>query len=56
MFPNTFMFQELARRYFDENIDREEDGETVETPYIYTIAKGISSLPYEKQTSRADGE
>ena len=56
MFPNTFMLQELVRRYFDENVDREEEGETVETPYIYTIAKGMSRLPCEKLTSRADGE
>ncbi|KAK2599130.1 hypothetical protein QQS21_005391 [Conoideocrella luteorostrata] len=44
MYPNTFLMQELVRRYFDENIDREEEGETVETPYIYTIAKG-TKLP-----------
>ncbi|KAI2611996.1 hypothetical protein GGR54DRAFT_616801 [Hypoxylon sp. NC1633] len=40
MFPNTFMMQELVRRYFDENLDREEEGKQVESPYIYTISKG----------------
>jgi len=40
MFPNTFMFQEFTRRYFDENIDREDEGQDVEIPYIFTIAKG----------------
>ncbi|KAL7917210.1 hypothetical protein ACQKWADRAFT_307339 [Trichoderma austrokoningii] len=44
MFPNTFMMQELVRGYLDEHIDREEEGETSETPYIYTIAKG-TQLP-----------
>lgn len=43
MFPNTFMMQELVRGYFDEYIERQEEGETVETPYIYTIAKGINN-------------
>ena len=48
MFPNTFTFQEFARMYFDENLDREENGETVEVPYVYTITKGMSKSLCEK--------
>lgn len=44
MFPNTFMMQELVRRYFDESLDREEEGKQVEVPYIYTISKGNSDF------------
>lgn len=40
MFPNTFMMQELLRRYFDGALDREDEGNGVETPHIYTIPKG----------------
>ncbi|KAG9254763.1 uncharacterized protein F5Z01DRAFT_654781 [Emericellopsis atlantica] len=40
MFPNTFMMQELARRHFNENLDREDEGKQVETPFIYTIPRG----------------
>ncbi|KND87317.1 hypothetical protein TOPH_08074 [Tolypocladium ophioglossoides CBS 100239] len=40
MFPNTFMMQELVRRYYDEVLDREDEGEQVEWPFIYTIPKG----------------
>ena len=41
MFPNTFMMQELARRYFDEALDREDEGKEVERPFIYTFARGM---------------
>ncbi|KZZ96551.1 hypothetical protein AAL_03780 [Moelleriella libera RCEF 2490] len=40
MFPNTFMMQELARRYFDEVLDREDEGKKVEVPFIYTFTRG----------------
>lgn len=40
MFPNTFMMQELIRRYFDEALDREDEGKEVEMSYVYTIPKG----------------
>ncbi|KAJ4311706.1 hypothetical protein N0V84_010303 [Fusarium piperis] len=40
MFPNTFMMQELIRRYFDDVLDREDEGHEVETPFVYTIAQG----------------
>ncbi|KAK3374396.1 hypothetical protein B0T24DRAFT_293553 [Lasiosphaeria ovina] len=40
MLPNTFTMQECVRRYFDEFLDRVEDGEDMETPQIYTIPKG----------------
>ncbi|KJZ71927.1 hypothetical protein HIM_08683 [Hirsutella minnesotensis 3608] len=40
MFPNTFTQQEYVRRYFDEFLDREENSEIVDIPYIFTIPKG----------------
>ncbi|KAK4152364.1 hypothetical protein C8A00DRAFT_44572 [Chaetomidium leptoderma] len=40
MFPNTFMMQELIRRYLDEALDREDEGKEVETPHVYTVPKG----------------
>ncbi|RSM15798.1 hypothetical protein CDV31_004740 [Fusarium ambrosium] len=40
MFPNTFMMQELVRGYFDEVLDREDEGSQVEKPFIFTIPKG----------------
>jgi hypothetical protein len=40
MFPNTFMMQEFVRRYFDEVLDRQDEGEDVEIPLLYTIPKG----------------
>lgn len=47
MFPNTFLMQELVRRYFDEALDREDEGKQVETPFIYTLPKGINKfLPH----------
>ncbi|KAL7965639.1 hypothetical protein HDV63DRAFT_211499 [Trichoderma sp. SZMC 28014] len=39
MFSNTFMMQELVRRYLDEVLDREDQGKQVESPFC-TIAKG----------------
>ncbi|RSM03314.1 hypothetical protein CEP52_007460 [Fusarium oligoseptatum] len=32
--------QELVRGYFDEVLDREEEGSQVEKPFIFTIPKG----------------
>lgn len=47
MFPNTTLMQELVRRYFDEALDREDEGKQVETPFIYTLSKGINKfLPH----------
>lgn len=46
MFPNTFMMQELVRGYFDEVLDREDEGIQVEKPFIYTVFKGMDSLLY----------
>ncbi|KAI1351130.1 hypothetical protein F5Y01DRAFT_134331 [Xylaria sp. FL0043] len=40
MYPNTFFMQELARRHYDEALDREEDGQQVDTPYIFSVPKG----------------
>ncbi|KAH6640659.1 hypothetical protein F5144DRAFT_561218 [Chaetomium tenue] len=40
MFPNTFMMQELVRRYFDEVLDRQDEGEDIEAPSLYTVPKG----------------
>jgi hypothetical protein len=34
------MMQELVRRYFDEVLDRQDEGEDVEIPFLYTIPKG----------------
>ncbi|KAG8406147.1 hypothetical protein J3458_021474 [Metarhizium acridum] len=39
MFPNSFLMQELVRRYFDENLDREDEGKEVETLFIFTLPK-----------------
>ncbi|OAA63638.1 hypothetical protein SPI_03801 [Niveomyces insectorum RCEF 264] len=36
---STFMMQELTRRYFDDFLDLQEAGNTVEVPQIYTIPK-----------------
>lgn len=44
MFPNTFMMQELIRRYVDDVLDREDEGHEVETPFVYTIAQGRSGF------------
>ncbi|TGJ85892.1 hypothetical protein E0Z10_g2881 [Xylaria hypoxylon] len=40
MYPNTCMLQELFRQHYDDNLDREDDGQEVDTPYIYSIPKG----------------
>ncbi|PNY23834.1 Uncharacterized protein TCAP_06226 [Tolypocladium capitatum] len=40
MFPNTFTQQEYIRRYFDDFIDREENGKAVDIPHMFTIPKG----------------
>ncbi|KAH7265854.1 hypothetical protein B0J15DRAFT_545883 [Fusarium solani] len=40
MFLNTFMMQELVRRYFDEVLDREDEGSQFEKLFIYTVSKG----------------
>ncbi|KAI1275388.1 hypothetical protein F5Y07DRAFT_400387 [Xylaria sp. FL0933] len=40
MYPNTFFMQELVRRYYDEVLDREEEGQEVDTPYIFSVPKG----------------
>ncbi len=63
MYPNTFMMQEYVRRYFDEFLDRVEDGQKVETPRIYTIQKGmlatshlqhsVNVVPVQEPRSRA---
>ncbi|KAK0701838.1 hypothetical protein B0T26DRAFT_659652, partial [Lasiosphaeria miniovina] len=42
MLPNTFTMQECVRRYFDEFLDRVEDGEDMETPQIYNIPKELN--------------
>jgi hypothetical protein len=41
MYPNTFMMQELFRRNFDQNAEHEDEGKEVETPFIFTIPKGM---------------
>lgn len=50
--PNTFLMQELVRSYFDENLDREDEGKQVETPYIYTISKGRKAFLLSDSTHR----
>ncbi|KAF9876296.1 hypothetical protein CkaCkLH20_06239 [Colletotrichum karsti] len=40
MFPNTFMMQELVRGYYDETLDRADEGKRVDVPFIFTIPKG----------------
>ncbi|KAI0972088.1 hypothetical protein F4678DRAFT_460920 [Xylaria arbuscula] len=40
MWPNTFLMQEIFRRYYDEGLDREEDGQKIDTPYIFSVPKG----------------
>ncbi|KAJ3463533.1 hypothetical protein MRS44_008319 [Fusarium solani] len=40
MFLNTFMMQELVHRYFDEVLDREDEGSQFEKLFIYTVSKG----------------
>ncbi|RWA03545.1 hypothetical protein EKO27_g11559 [Xylaria grammica] len=40
MFPNTAMMQEIFRRHYDEALDREEGGQEIDTPYIYSVPKG----------------
>lgn len=37
--PNTFNIKELIRSNFDQYIDNEEAGKTIETPLIYTVPK-----------------
>ncbi|KAK3941285.1 hypothetical protein QBC46DRAFT_363417 [Diplogelasinospora grovesii] len=37
---------ELIRRYFDEALDREDGGKEVETPFVYTIPKGVPILTH----------
>lgn len=37
------MMQELARRYFDEVLDREDEGKKVEVPFIYTFTRGMKT-------------
>lgn len=44
MYPNTFMMQELVRQDFDQILDREEGGQQVEMPYIYTVPRGKHAL------------
>lgn len=50
MFSNTFMMQELVRRYLDEVLDREDQGKQVESPFC-TIAKGRNRYPATYFTS-----
>ncbi|UNI13306.1 hypothetical protein JDV02_000063 [Purpureocillium takamizusanense] len=40
LFPNTFMMQELVRQYFDDVLDRQDEGKQIESPFICTIPKG----------------
>ncbi|PNY27842.1 Uncharacterized protein TCAP_02241 [Tolypocladium capitatum] len=46
MYPNTFLMQELVRGYFDDVLDREDEGKQVESPFICTISKG-TPIPSE---------
>ena len=36
------MMQEFIRRYYDDMLDREDEGKEVETPYIFTIKRGLT--------------
>ncbi|KEZ39209.1 hypothetical protein SAPIO_CDS9873 [Scedosporium apiospermum] len=40
MQPNTFSMQEIIRQNYDEAIEREEEGGSAETPFVFTIPKG----------------
>ncbi|XWW95588.1 hypothetical protein V2A60_003553 [Cordyceps javanica] len=42
MLPNTFDMQEYIRRYYDEFLDREEAGDIIDAPRIFTVPKGTS--------------
>lgn len=41
MMPNTFTMQEIIRTQIDNYFDEEELGKEVETPFVYTIQKGM---------------
>lgn len=41
MMPNTFTMQEIIRISMDEVLDLQDDGKRVETPYVFTIRKGM---------------
>jgi hypothetical protein len=55
MYPNTFMMQELIRRYYDDALDREDTGQEVDTPYIYSVPNG-ESVAYLTLMRRTDLE
>jgi hypothetical protein len=40
LYPNTFFWQEMVRKRFDNVLDRKDAGHQVESPFIYTIPKG----------------
>ncbi|CAH0028270.1 unnamed protein product [Clonostachys rhizophaga] len=42
MYPNTFNFQEMVRQYYDEMLDREDEGMKADIPYILTIPKDLN--------------
>ncbi|KAI0856848.1 hypothetical protein F4860DRAFT_491446 [Xylaria cubensis] len=42
MFPNTFMMQEIIRLNYDEALEREDEGQQVNVPFIYTVPKGTA--------------
>lgn len=44
MRPNTLMMQELARRYYDEFLDRQDITHDIDVPRIYTVPKGRSDM------------
>lgn len=44
MMPNTFYMQELVRGYLDDVFERQDEGEDVATPFIYTIPTGRLNL------------
>jgi hypothetical protein len=48
------MMQEFVRKFFDDVLDREEAGEEVEKPNIYTIPKGTHKLSLQLRVTRID--
>ncbi|KAI0199751.1 hypothetical protein F4808DRAFT_461406 [Astrocystis sublimbata] len=40
MYPNTIRMQTRARGQYEDTLDQQENGEEVDTPYIFSVPKG----------------
>ncbi|TRX89862.1 hypothetical protein FHL15_009295 [Xylaria flabelliformis] len=56
MFPNTFMMQELIRLNYDEALEREDEGQQVNIPFIYTVPKDLNQALDEFYSKHAKQE